>query len=59
MQELIILDRKITNVKCEIDYYKKQNKRIKLYYARKRLKRLNKQYKILEEKIEGTNFWKK
>lgn len=46
MQELLIIERKMISAKYDVNYYQKQNKKIKLYFAKKKLKKLQKEYNI-------------
>ena len=59
IEELIIVDRKIANINSDIEFYKKQNKRIKLFFAKRKQKKLKKQYKNIKNKLESTIFYKK
>lgn len=59
IEQLIILDRKIVNVNSEIKHYEKHNKRFKLFFAKRKLKKLKKQYNNINEKINKSYFWKK
>lgn len=59
MEELLIIERKMVSAKYDVNYYQKQNKKIKLYFAKKKLKKLQKQYETTKEKVNNTIFYKK
>ena len=55
--KLVQLDREIDSANYEMKQYK--NKKIKLYFAKRKLKKLEKKKRKLEDKINKSYFWKK